>query len=292
MLLPASLMGCVSKAKDVGVGNTSSSNEKFTFAFFTDVHLHQGNSGDGDNGLRKALVDAQQRNVDFILFGGDSVDVDHLQKDEKTADEMYTHLKNILSECPLLTYFTMGNHDRFYYTNGEPDKTGFKMFEKHMGPSHRSFDHKGVHFVILNSMDLDENGSCCVGPEQLEWLRSDLEKAGKETPVVVSLHIPCLSLYYPVVEGNFKGYDMITNTKQVVDLLRGYNVKVVLQGHQHIYEEIKERHMWFVTGGGISASWWGGPLMETEEGYMLIHVAEDNTFTWEYIDYGWEVKKA
>ena len=180
----------------------------------------------------------------------------------------------------------------FYYADGESDKTGYKMFERLLGPSRVSFDHKGIHFIILNSLEPDEKGAYSVGPEQLEWLREDLERIGGKTPVVVSLHVPMLSLYYPVVEGTFKGYDMVADTKRVVDLLGGYNVKVVLQGHQHIHEEIRERNLWFVTGGAISASWWSGPLAETEEGYMLVHVANDDSFTWEYVDYGWDASKS
>ncbi len=290
LLLPIPFLGCVPKAEKRVVTNDSQPTDKFSFAFFTDVHLNRDNHGDGDNGLRQALADASKRKVDFFLFGGDNVDTDHLKKDEQTADAMHARFKSIVAEFPLPAYFTIGNHDRFYYTDGEEDKTGYKLFEKHFGPSHNSFNHKGVHFITLNSLNPDQNGQYSIGSEQLEWLRKDLETIGKETPVVVSLHVPMLSLYYPVVEGTLKAYDMIANTKQVVDLLNGYNLKLVLQGHQHIHEEIKERNRWFVTGGAVSASWWGGPLLETEEGYLLVHVANDDSFTWEYIDYGWDTK--
>lgn len=99
-----------------------------------------------------------------------------------------------------------------------------------------------------------------------------------------------LSLYYPVVEGNFNGLDTVTNTKQVFERLNGYNLKLVLQGHQHIHKEIQERNRWFVTADAVSAYRWAGPFLETEEGYLLVHVGNDNSFTWEYIDYGWNTK--
>lgn len=291
MLLPIPFLGCVSKAGQEVVDDNSQSTEKFTFAFFTDVHLSQENYGDGDNGLRQALADAKKRKVDFVLFGGDNVGTDHYKKEEEPiADALHAHFKSIVAEFPLPAYFTIGNHDRFYYANGEVDKTGYKLFEKHFGPSCKSFDYKGIHFITLNSMDPDENGVCSIGPEQMEWLRKDLEATGKKTPIVVSLHVPLLSLYYPVVDGTLYSYDMVSNTKQVVDLLNQYNIKVVLQGHQHIHEEIKERNRWFVTGGAVGACWWQGPMQETEEGYLLVHVGNDDSFTWEYIDYGWEAK--
>lgn len=82
---------------------------------------------------------------------------------------------------------------------------------------------------------------------------------------------------------------MICNTKDVFEVLNGYNVQLVLQGHQHIYEQIQERNRWFVTAGAVSAYWWGGAFLETEEGYLLVRVDENNRFSWEYVDYGWSV---
>ncbi len=283
LLLPLPLLGCAPK-------QVTAIGRKFTFAFFTDVHLSQDNRGDGDNGLRKALEDARKRKVDFILFGGDNVETDHLKEDERTADALHARFKGIIDESGQKCHFTIGNHDRFYYYQGQEDKEGYRLFEKYFGPTHTSFDHQGVHFITLNSLNLDAEGHYSIGPEQVEWLKENLETTGKETPVVVSLHVPMLSLYYPVVEGNFKDADMIVNMKEVIDLLNGYNLKLVLQGHQHLHEEIQERNRWFITGGAVSAYWWQGPFLETEEGYLLVHVDQDNNFTWEYIDYGWDAK--
>jgi len=65
---------------------------------------------------------------------------------------------------------------------------------------------------------------------------------------------------------------------------------LVLQGHMHLYEEIKVKGVQFITAGAVSASWWGGVYHGTEEGYLLLHMDGDN-FHWEYLDYGWEAKK-
>ena len=113
--------------------------------------------------------------------------------------------------------------------------------------SYTSFDRQGVHFITLNSLNPDPDGRYSIGAEQAEWLQADLEATGKATPVVVALHVPMLSLYYPVVDGTFKNADMITDFKPVFELLNGYNLKLVLQGHQHLHEEICERDRWFVT---------------------------------------------
>lgn len=265
--------------------------ESFTFAYLTDVHLNKDNRGDGNEGLRMALADVKKKKVDLVLFGGDNVDADALGDAEQTADSLHQRFKNIVEECGLPTYFTIGNHDRYYRNNGKVDSLGFELFEKYFGPSHHSFTHKGVHFITLNSLYPKANCPYSVNHEQLEWLKRDLAEAGKEMPVVVSIHVPMLSLYYPVVEGNFKGEDMICNTKEVFEVLNAYNVKLILQGHQHIYEQIQERNRWFVTAGAVSAYWWGGPFLETKEGYLLVHVDGKANLSWEYVNYGWKAKK-
>lgn len=56
--------------------------ERFTFAFFTDVHLQMGNGKGSEEALLQALEDARRRKVDFVLFGGDNIDTDRLGKED------------------------------------------------------------------------------------------------------------------------------------------------------------------------------------------------------------------
>ena len=165
------------------------------------------------------------------------------------------------------------------------------MFQKHLGETYYSFDHKGVHFVVLNSVQRDSVHTYFVNNEQFQWLENDLSGIGKETPLVVITHVPFQSLYYPAVEGRIVPTDMFENFKQVWDLLLNYNLKAILQGHQHLHEELFVKDTWFLTGGAVSAGWWGGEFHRTEEGYLLINVDSEENFSWDYIDYGWEVNK-
>lgn len=263
---------------------------KLIFAYLTDVHLNQTNYGHCNEGLQQALINVKQQNAEMILFGGDNAETDQLKNDETTADTLHARFKHIVDKCGLPAYFTIGNHDRFYVFNGQKDTLGFKMFEKHYGSSFGSFDYKGIHFIRLNGMHPTEQAFATIDQEQIAWLKKDLLNTGKEKPIVISTHVPLLSLYYPVVEGSMQARDMIENSKEIVDILRPYNIKLILQGHQHIYEQIQERGLWFITAGGVSANWWTGPLAETEEGYLLITVDKNNNFTWKYIDYNWEAR--
>ncbi|MFI3263036.1 MAG: metallophosphoesterase [Rikenellaceae bacterium] len=288
MALIATFTSCISSSKN----EEKQQSLKLRFAYFTDVHLNATNRGNGDEAFRKALADAKSKGAQFVLFGGDNIDCDRLNEREATADSLQARFKSIVDESGMKAYFTMGNHDRQYVFEGKRDTLGFKMYEKYFGKSeHVHFTENGVHFIILNALYPGDEGAYNVNPEQIEWLKETLKVIGKEEPIVISTHIPFLSLYYPVVEGNFKPLDMITNTKEVFEVVSDYNVKLVLQGHQHIYEQIYERDCWFITAGAISAKWWTGAFLETEEGYLMVDVDDKGGFSWEYIDYAWTPAK-
>ncbi len=279
-------------------GNTTKENNvdkkiAFSFAFLTDVHMNNNNLDVSSEGLKTALEHAKSKDIDFVIFGGDLADLDHLKsEDYSQADSLMSRFKSIVDESGVKAYFTIGNHDRYYTFNNEPDTSGFKLFEKHFGNTYYSFDHEGVHFVILNSVQIDDaTRNYSVGPEQVEWLKADLSAISPETPLVVATHVPFQSLYYPAVEGVVKDVDMFSNFKEVWDILSTRNLKIILQGHQHLHEELRVNNTHFVTGGAVCASWWNGPLLDTEEGYMLVKVDTDGDMTWNYIDYGWEAEK-
>ena len=98
------------------------------------------------------------------------------------AEELHARFKKIVDASGQECHFTIGNHDRYYFSDGEDDKTGYKTFEKHLGASYTSFDRQGVHFITLNSLNPDPDGRYSIGAEQAEWLKADLEATGKATP--------------------------------------------------------------------------------------------------------------
>ena len=81
---------------------------------------------------------------------------------------------------------------------------------------------------------------------------------------------------------------IINNSKEVLDLFKEKNLKLVLQGHLHYLEDLYmggKTH--FITGGAVSANWWRGARNGMEEGFLRIKVRGDE-FSWEYVDFGWE----
>jgi hypothetical protein len=97
-------------------------------------------------------------------------------------------------------------------------------------------------------------------------------------------------VYYPALEGKYTSTDTFSNFKEIWDLFNDKNLKLVLQGHQHLYEEIMVRGVQFITAGAVCASWWGGPFHGTQEGFLHLKVDNSGQLSWKYIDYGWETK--
>lgn len=264
--------------------------ERFSFAFLTDIHINVDPKSRSLEGFKQAIQRTETKGADFILTGGDNVDVDAMKKDKKeTAVSLYLDYKAAADQSTLPFYYTIGNHDRYWGDGAQGGTYGEKLFESFFGKTYYSFEHKGWLFIVLNSTQIC-GGQYCVDSVQQQWLTDLLAETPSSQPIVVSTHVPFLSLYYPVLEGRYTAADTFVNQKEIFDMFGEYNLKLVLQGHQHLYEEIKVKGVQFITAGAVSAGWWGGAFHGTEEGFLLVQ-ADGDAFTWEYVDYGWEVSK-
>jgi hypothetical protein len=91
------------------------------------------------------------------------------------------------------------------------------------GLLHYSFDHKGVHFVVIDNVS-DPKG--IVGDAQVDWLSKDLQPIAKDAPVVVFTHRPLFDLK--------ADWDWTTaDGSRVIDVLHPYKHVTVFYGHIH-----------------------------------------------------------
>lgn len=214
--------------------------DNFTFAYISDSHIQhiEGTKfvRNWDRGLIRAVAETNllTPRPDFTMFGGDLAQLG-------TRAEL-DHGAELLSKLKGKLYCVMGEHD-YYLDLG-------KYWEKLFGKQWYSFDHKGVHFVVLNSiLTFDEwtfnrwptaeqrmlemagldnpNGSpFMVGEKQREWLAKDLKKVKKNTPIIVFSHSPLQKIY--------KGWNFWTDdAEQVQALLAPFDKVTVLYGHVH-----------------------------------------------------------
>lgn len=274
--------------------------DAWTFVFMTDIHLEYGKNA--VEGFEKALSMAGELKPEFILTGGDLV-ADALEQPFSKADSLYKLYDSVTSNISIPIYNTIGNHEILgWYNNSGIDRShkefGKKMFQNRVGKTYYSFTRNGWVFLILDSVEELEEGNGYYGrinDEQIEWLKAELAKIDKKTPIAVSTHIPFVTLQTQLTEGstvaNSKGL-VIENSKDIFELFKDYNLQLVLQGHLHIFEDLTIYNTRFITGGAVSAAWWTGPFQGTEEGFLKLEISADSLLSVKYIDYGWNVETA
>jgi 3',5'-cyclic AMP phosphodiesterase CpdA len=130
---------------------------------------------------------------------------------------------------------------------GENDAAldGGVLYREHFGDSHYSFDHKGVHFIALDNVS---QGSPEVGAQQLDWLKADLARFPKTTPIILFTHRPLFDLK-PEWEWFTRDGD------QVMNLVAPYENVTVLYGHihRHNVQQTNGRVMHYATRSLIFA---------------------------------------
>jgi len=262
--------------------------EKFSFAFITDIHLQPENNA--VEGFLKAVDTLNDLKPDFVITGGDLI-MDALAQRYSRADSLYTLYIETVKALKMPVYNAMGNHEIYgiYSRSGadpEHPDYGEKMFENRIGKSYYSFEHKGWKFMILNSIE-DTGRDSYIGlidNDQIEWIKDELQKTDPSIPVTANTQ-----KYQGTTLPNDSSL-VISNGKEVLDLFEGHNLKLVLQGHLHLVEDIFIDDIHFITGGAICAAWWRGPYRGDEEGFVLVRV-KGSEFDWEFVDYKWEVKQ-
>ncbi len=128
-----------------------------------------------------------------------------------------------------------GNHD----VGDKPDPTmptdwatdeTLAAYHERFGPSWRSWNDGGCHFVILNSQIM--NGPLLAAREQERWLERDLA-AHPGVPTFLFMHLaPYL---VDERESGLGHYDNIDEPARswLLDLIRRHNVQMVFAGHSH-----------------------------------------------------------
>lgn len=271
--------------------------DSFSIAFLTDIHIQPEENAVA--GFTQALDLVNKLNPDFILTGGDLI-MDALGQSYGRADSLYNLYQEVIKKSNMPVYNTMGNHEIYgIYKRSSADPAnpeyGELMFEKRLGKSYYAFDHKGWKFIIINSIEDTKKGKYVgqIDTAQISWIKSELKNTSPSTPIVISTHIPFITAYTQKYGGSTLPNDsslVVCNSKEVIDLFNGYNLKLVLQGHLHTVEDIYIDGIHFITGGAVSAGWWKGPNRGFEEGFMYITFGK-NDFRWRYVDYGWDVQK-
>ncbi len=189
------------------------------FFFLQMSDTHWGFSGppnpDAAVTLEKAVatVNGLERQPDFIVFTGD---LTHTTDDSQERRTQLAQFRDIVGKLKVQNIrFLAGEHDASL-DRGE-------AYREFFGETHYTFDHKGVHFIVLDNVS-DPTGS--LGDTQLQWLRADLARLNREQSIVVLTHRPLFDLYPQWDWATRDGAEAIT-------ALMPYEYVTVFYGHIH-----------------------------------------------------------
>ncbi|HEY0021850.1 MAG TPA: PQQ-binding-like beta-propeller repeat protein [Longimicrobium sp.] len=178
----------------------------FTFAFFSDTHL--GLEGRNLEACRSLVVEMAERVRPTLAINGGDV------TDYGWAGE-YDGYDRVLAGIGFPVHHVPGNHDVRWAPRG------LQIFRERVGAPFRSFDHAGVHFVLLDStVPLSHYGH--YETAQLRWLQADLRRVGRATPVMLFTH-----------HWVGRAPVMVDNQDALFRAIEPYNVKLVFNGHGH-----------------------------------------------------------
>lgn len=208
----SALAGC----SGMGAAKNASATD-FYFVQLSDVHwgFRGPENPDPTGTLPKAIaaVNALPRQPDFIVFTGD---LTHTTDDPEERRRRMGEFKGVAAALKVPTvHFMPGEHD------ASLDRGA--AFQEYFGATHYTFDHKGIHFIVLDNVS---DPGARVGSEQLEWLKADLERQDKDAPIVLFTHRPLFDLV--------PKWDWATRDgAQVIATLMPYRNLTVFYGHIH-----------------------------------------------------------
>jgi hypothetical protein len=191
----------------------------FVFVQISDIHWgfnNQQANPDFAGTFPKAVasINSLKSQPDFIMFTGD---LTHVTDDDQERRKRLTEFRRMAGELKVKNVRLMpGEHDA--------SLDGGEAYKQIIGGEmHYIFDHKGVHFIVLDNVS---DPRAVLGEAQLQWLAADLKKHDKTAPIVVFTHRPLFDL-----KPEWEWYTR--DGAEAVKLLMPFRNVVVFYGHIH-----------------------------------------------------------
>ena len=210
LVFTSALPGCASMGQS---GATD-----FSFVQLSDIHWGYGNpkvNPDTRGTLTRALaaVNGLEQKPDFVVFTGD---LTQTTDDPKLRRQRLREFQDMSRSLNVPVRYFAGEHD------ASLDR-GEAYLEVFGGALHYTFEHKGIHFIVLDNIS---DPAPILGAKQIAWLKDDLAKQRADQPIVVLTHRPLFSLY--------PQWDWSTRDgQQAIDLLLSFKNVTVFYGHIH-----------------------------------------------------------
>ncbi|MCH5198765.1 MAG: metallophosphoesterase [Oscillospiraceae bacterium] len=193
------------------------SDEDFSFLFLSNIA--SGNPSGYEAWARTLKAGKAYSDASFALLAGSSV---LNGNDDAQFSLALNTAGNTLRGLPL------------YYAAGKNDAADTAMVKKHFASipadkfaddtsgSYYSFDYSGVHFAVINTNDVNEDGTLI--SYQFDWLNEDLEGSDAHWKIVV--------MHDPVIGGDSINEALLD---QLLPVLSSASVDLLLQGGENSY---------------------------------------------------------
>jgi hypothetical protein len=168
--------------------------------------------------MPQAFREINQLSPDFVISVGDLID--GYGDKPATIQQLWKEFDDEVATLKSPFVYVPGNHDIW-------NATSRGIYKARYGSTYRSFNYRGLHFITLDTEELDERGEPTerLSGKQLEWLREDLAPSRGARQTLIFMHRPIWQT---------GGLD------EVYPLLTGQRVHI-FAGHHHRYskEEIR-----------------------------------------------------
>ncbi len=180
---------------------------------------------------------------DLCEFGGGSFE---------RAPAWWEQYLGLWKDTPFPVFHQSGNHDSTWVSNRSNIK---KLY----GSPYYSFDRHGAHFIALDSAT-PQDPRPSFGEEQFQWLKEDLKKISRTTPLFIYCHHPLES----------KEFASAYERDRLLDLLRPYNLALILVGHGHapVYRKVDGVDQ--VMGGSTFGNVPGYSVVSVKDGMLRV----------------------
>jgi len=227
----------------------------FAFVHASDTHISPASLAR----TRRFRELADSVRPDFVIVTGDLVR-DALRVGEQEATGYYELFAGEAARFTSPLWTVPGNHEIFGIerarSNVSPDHPlfGRAMYRHYRGPDYYSFTFGGIHFVGLNSVDIDDQWYYGhVDSVQLAWLAKDLALVAAGMPVVTFNHIPFFTAVETIngymdappapsaitVRGHTSFRHSVSNAADVIARIAPHPFPLALGGHMHVREQLR-----------------------------------------------------
>jgi hypothetical protein len=137
-------------------------------------------AGEPQPGIYGQIVNETERlRPDFVMTVGDMIE--GYPEDSNQIIAKWYEYDSIVAPLSPTIYFTPGNNDIW-------SDLSEKMYRRHVDAPYHSFDHGGIHFVILDVSRWESSEE--IPGEQINWLIDDLNKNANAPQIFVFYHKP------------------------------------------------------------------------------------------------------